>query len=231
MQSFYAKVDTYNMTTYDTNTLSVFDADGNRHTIRIDENADVKEGEVYRFDVETIEFKAKEQYLVKTYAHVSEIDLSLKEKESLMAKFYDFAPVPIESIEKTVEDYISKMDEGPVKAITLDLFRKYEEDFYLYPAATRFHHAYIGGVAHHTATMLKLSDGIVETYPYMNHSLLIAGILLHDLFKTVELSNYHAPEYTVEGRMIGHISMGHDMIGESARRLGHYDKEARMLLQ
>ncbi|MFW6298708.1 MAG: HD domain-containing protein [Bacillota bacterium] len=231
MQSFYAKIDSYNMTTYDTNTLSVFDADGHRHTIRIDEHADVKEGEVYRFDVETIEFKAKEQYLVKTYAHVSEIDLSLKEKESLMAKFYDFAPASIESIEKTVEAYISKMDEGPVKAITLDLFRKYEEDFYLYPAATRFHHAYIGGVAHHTATMLKLSDGIVETYPYMNHSLLIAGILLHDLFKTVELSNYHAPEYTVEGRMIGHISMGHDMIGESARRLGHYDNEARMLLQ
>lgn len=231
MQSFYAKVDSYNMTTYDTNTLSVYDETHTRHTIRIDEHADVKEGEVYRFDVEMIEFKGKDQYLVKSHAHISEIELTLKEKETLMAKFYDFAPVPIESIEATVEAYIEKLEEGPVKTITMDLFRRHEENFYLYPAATRFHHAYIGGVAHHTATMLKLTDGIVSTYPYLNHGLLIAGILLHDLFKTVELSNYHAPEYTVEGRLIGHISMGHDMVGEAARRLGVYDSEARMLLQ
>ena len=231
VQSFYAKIDTYNTTTYDTNTLSVYDEANNRYTIRIDENADVQEGEVYRFDVESIEFKGKDQYAVRSFAHISEINLSLKEKEALMSKFYAFAPVPIESIEKTVESYITKLENGPVREITLDLFRRHEDDFYLYPAATRFHHAYIGGVAHHTATMLKLSDGIVKTYPYLDHSLLIAGILLHDLFKTVELSNYHAPEYTVEGRLIGHISMGHDMIGESARRLGHYDSEGRMLLQ
>lgn len=231
MQSFYAKIDSYNQTTYETNTLSVYDTEGIRQTIRIDENAEVKEGEVYRFEGDTIEFKGKDQFLVKNHAHINAIDMSLNEREKLMGRFYKFAPVPIESIQKIVESYIDMIDDDALKAITLDLFRAHEENFYLYPAATRFHHAYIGGVAHHTATMLKLSDGIVKTYPFINHELLIAGILLHDLFKTVELSTYHAPEYTTEGKMLGHISMGSEAVGEAARRLGLYDSEARMLLQ
>ncbi len=231
VQSFYAKIDSYNITTYDTNTLSVYDSDGVRHTIRIDENADVKEGEVYLFEGETIEFKAKEQFLVKHHQHINDIDMSLGKREQLMGKFYKFAPVPIEEIQTTVEHYIALIDDEDVRTITLDLFRTHEENFYLYPAATRFHHAYIGGVAYHTATMLKLSDGLVATYPYLNHGLLIAGILLHDLYKTVELSVYHAPEYTTEGKMLGHISMGSEAVGEAARRHGLYDTEARMLLQ
>ena len=231
MQSFYAKIDSYNMTTYATNTLSVYDSENLRKTIRIDENADVKEGEVYLFEGETIEFKGKEQFLVENHAHINGIKMSLTEREKLMGKFYKFAPVSIESIQKTVEHYIALIDDADIRFITLDLFKRHEENFYLYPAATRFHHAYIGGVAHHTSTMLKLSDGMVATYPFLNHGLLIAGILLHDLYKTVELSVYHAPEYTTEGKLLGHISMGSEAVAVSARRLGLYDSEARMLLQ
>ncbi len=231
MQSFYAKIDSYNQTTYDTNTLSVYDSEGIRHTIRIDENADVKEGEVYRFEGEIIEFKGKDQFLVENHAHINAIDMSLGEREKLMGHFYKFAPISIEAIQKIVEHYIALIDDDTIKTLTMDLFRTHEENFYLYPAATRFHHAYIGGVAHHTATMLKLSDGLVKTYPFLNHGLLIAGILLHDLYKTVELSVYHAPEYTTEGKLLGHISMGSEAVGEAARRLGLYDTEARMLLQ
>lgn len=231
MNNFYAKIDSYNQTTYDTNTLSVLLEDQTRRTLRIDETAKIYEGEVYYFECEPIEFKNREQFLVKHYQHLNDSDLSLTEKERIMSVFYDYAPKDIEAIQKTIVQYLDAMEENPIQAITMTLFKRYEKDFYLYPAATRFHHAYIGGVAHHTATMLKLVDGIVSTYPFLNKDLLVGGIILHDLFKTVELSNPHAPEYTKEGRLLGHISMGTVAVAEAARELGLYDKEERLLLQ
>ncbi len=231
MKQFYAKIDSYNLTTYDTNTISVFLKDNTRLTLRIDETIDVNEGDVYLFTVEEIVFKERDQYLVKELKHLNDVTLPLKERESIMSDFYAFAPRDIENIKKTIDSYLEKLQDGPIRTITMKLFEAHEQNFYLYPAATRFHHAYIGGIAHHTATMLKLSDSFVKTYPFLNHELLIAGILLHDLFKTVELSNYHAPEYTTEGRLIGHISMGSEAIATAARETGFYDTEERMLLQ
>ncbi len=231
MNSFYAKIDSYNQTTYETNTLSVLLEDDSRRTLRIDEHASVEEGEVYYFECEPIEFKNREQFLVKHYCHLNKCDLSLKEKERIMGIFYDYAPKDIEAIQQTLESYLKKLENEAIKAITEKLFRDYEQDFYLYPAATRFHHAYIGGVAHHTATMLKLTDGMVKTYPFLNQDLLISGIILHDLFKTVELSSPHAPEYTKEGRLLGHITMGSVAVAQVAEQLGFYDTEERLLLQ
>ena len=40
-----------------------------------------------------------------------------------------------------------------------------------------------------------------------DEDLLIAGILLHDMCKVTELSNYAGAEYTKEGKMLGHITM------------------------
>jgi len=148
-----------------------------------------------------------------------------------MRHFYDFAPLAIEKIQTTVESYLARIENPAIKTITETLFRRKEDDFYLYPAATRFHHAYIGGVAYHTMTMLKLVDGLVATYPYLNEELLIAGIILHDLYKIGELSNYHAPNYTKEGKLIGHLVMGSEAIGQIAREQGVYDTEERLLLQ
>ncbi len=231
MKTFYAKVDSYNQTTYETNTLSVLLKDSTRLTLRIDENADVKEGEVYQFECEPIEFKGREQFLVKSHVHITDLDLSFEEEHEAMSAFYTFAPVKSEAIQQDIESYFDKLKNDALRQITLHLYEKHKRDFYRYPAATRFHHAYIGGVAHHTATMLRLVEGFVKTYPYLKEDLLIAGIVLHDIFKVVELSNHYAPEYTKEGRLIGHIAMGVEHIGHTAQTLGLYDTEERLLLQ
>ncbi len=231
MTKFYAKVDSYNMTTYDTNTLSVLLKDDTRKTLRIDETLPVKEGEVYHFECEWIDFKGKDQYLVKTYTHITDMNLSLEDEQDAMRAFYHYSPVPTKATKKTIEEALKSIENKTIYEITKHLFEQYEQQFYRYPAATRFHHAYIGGVAHHTATMLKLVDGFVQTYPYLNKDLLNSGIILHDLFKVVELSNHYSPEYTKEGRLIGHLAMGVEYIGKSANELNLYDTEERLMLQ
>ncbi len=231
MDTIWAKIDTINETSYDTNTLSVITKDNERLTCRIDEESDVKTGEIYRFDVEKIIFKEREQFLIKTFTHILDCHLPLDEIESLMRIFYTYAPVEITTVKKQIEAELETLENPIIKAITMDIYHRYQNDFYRYPAATKFHHAYIGGLSYHTNTMLKLAHGLLNTYAFLNKDLLISGIVLHDICKTIELSDYKEPEYTTEGRLIGHITMGVKEITKTTLKLNHYDTEERLLLE
>ena len=67
--------------------------------------------------------------------------------------------------------------------------------------------------------MLKIAKSLVTIYPHLNADLLYAGIALHDLGKTVELSGPVVANYTVEGKLLGHISIAQAMIYEAAKEL------------
>ncbi len=76
------------------------------------------------------------------------------------------------------------------------------------PAAMGFHHAYIGGLLEHTLNAMMVADAMVRFYPGLNRDLVIAGIFLHDLAKTWELSYKGAFDYTDGGRLVGHVVKG-----------------------
>lgn len=230
-KTFFAKVDSINETTYDTNTLSVLTKDKERITIRIDENAKLNLNAVYYFEVEQIEFKEKLQFLVTSFESIEEKELEVDVRQELMSSFYEYAPKNSSEIKEIVEDYLAKINNPVIKDIVMDLYNSKKAEFYLYPAATKFHHAYIGGLSYHTSTMLKLIDGFKAVYNFLNQELLIAGIMLHDMCKVKELSNYAGAEYTKEGKMLGHITMSVKAIELSAAKLNHTGKEEVLLLE
>lgn len=233
METFelFAKVDTINETTYETNTMSVLDKDNVRHTLRIGEEEVLDLNQVYLFILEPITFKEREQYLVHQYTKLDDVELTLKERQELMTYFYEYAPVSSEEIKAVIDGYLKRLENEIIRDIVMDIYEEYEQSFYLYPAATKFHHAYIGGLSHHTSTMMKLLDGFMSVYPFLNQDLLIAGILLHDICKIKELSNYAGPEYTKEGKMIGHINMGVKEIALRAQKLGYLGTEEELMLE
>jgi 3'-5' exoribonuclease len=73
------------------------------------------------------------------------------------------------------------------------------------PAAMSFHHAFVGGLLEHTLNALEVADAVVKFYPGLNRDLVIAGIFLHDIAKTWELSYECAFGYTDGGHLVGHI--------------------------
>lgn len=95
----------------------------------------------------------------------------------------------------TKEEYKIILDETVFK----------ELDFFKYPAAKSIHHAYIGGLAEHTLSMLKLSENVIKMYN-LDKELLWMGIILHDYSKINEMSHLGL-NYTIEGNLIGHIVM------------------------
>lgn len=230
-QTFYARVETINATTYETNTLRVLGEDKEGYTLRVDENEKLKLSSVYEFTCKPIIFKEREQLEVIKLTHIDDADISFERRQELMSVFYEYSPVDSNVSKEIIERYLKELDNKIIKDITLFIYNKHKRNFYLYPAATKFHHAYIGGLSYHTSTMMKMIDGFMNVYPFLNKSLLIAGIVLHDVLKVEELSNYAGPEYTKEGKLLGHITMGVKEIELVASELGYLKTEEVLLLQ
>ena len=76
------------------------------------------------------------------------------------------------------------------------------------PAAVTLHHAYIGGLLEHTLQLLNVAERTLPLYPRLNRDLVLMGLFLHDLGKTVELKWDKGFEYTTDGNLIGHVVRG-----------------------
>jgi 3'-5' exoribonuclease len=228
-QTFYARVETINSTSYDTNTIRVLKENKEGVTLRINENEKLKLNAIYEFTCTPIVFKEKDQLEVVTYTHIDDCDISFERRQGLMSVFYEFSPVDSSETKRIIESYLNRLENKVIKDIVENIYASFKTEFYLYPAATKFHHAYIGGLSYHTSTMMKLTDGFMNVYPFLNKDLLIAGVFLHDICKTTEFSNYAGPEYTREGKLLGHITMGVKLIEGVALKLG-YEKEEEVLL-
>lgn len=150
------------------------------------------------------------------------------EKEKI--RFLKQAPLDREYLIAGIKKYIEKIDNMKLYQLVSTLFEENLDKLEIYPAASKNHHEYVSGLAYHTYGMLRIAESFCEIYPSLNKDLLYSGIALHDLGKTIELSGPVVPEYTIEGKLLGHISISNAMIKETADRL-HIEGEEVTLLQ
>jgi 3'-5' exoribonuclease len=99
------------------------------------------------------------------------------------------------------------------------------------PAAKTLHHNYVGGLLEHVVELMSLARDVAKHYPSVDVDLLMAGAFLHDIGKVRELSVRKSIEYTTEGRLIGHISLGYEMIVEKMNAIHAFPAELAMLLK
>jgi 3'-5' exoribonuclease len=90
-----------------------------------------------------------------------------------------------------------------IDAYLLD--EKLMDDFRKAPAAMNFHHAFLGGLLEHTLNAIEVANAVCPFYPGLNRDLVIAGIFLHDIAKTWELTYATSFGYSDGGQLIGHI--------------------------
>ncbi len=187
-------------------------------------------GKIYEFQAQAI-VKIEDELILKCLSITpAEEVLSDEELAKVLEKFYVYAPIPMMQIKKGIESYLNKIENEILKKLTKKIYKENEKSFYMHPAATKFHHAYVGGLSHHTYTMLKLIDPFVFIYPYLNKDLLYAGTILHDMSKIGEISGVDG-EYTKEGLLIGHLVMQTVDIDRVARDLGYEHSEEVLMLK
>lgn len=99
------------------------------------------------------------------------------------------------------------------------------------PAAKRLHHARFGGLLEHTLSVCHLVETICGHYPQLRRDLLLAGAVLHDVGKIRELSSPWSPEYTTEGRLLGHVVIGVEMLEKRLTTMPSFPEEEAMALK
>ncbi len=99
------------------------------------------------------------------------------------------------------------------------------------PAAKSMHHAYIGGLLEHVVSILGLCEAMAKHYPVVHRDLLMTGAIFHDIGKLVELSWGTSFDYTIEGQLLGHITIGVGLIDRHIARIPDFPPPLRNLLQ
>jgi 3'-5' exoribonuclease len=99
------------------------------------------------------------------------------------------------------------------------------------PAAKRLHHAWLGGLLEHVVTLVRVCLATAPFYPEVDPDLLVTGAILHDIGKTRELHWKNSFGYTLEGQMIGHISIAQSMLTEKVKELAPFPEKLRMLVE
>jgi len=172
---------------------------------------------------------------VLEYNHALQLRINrvreLADKSSINMDDYVLASSRSEEERKEeVEKFLSSIRNEKYRRLVEGMLRKVSEKYYTYPAASRIHHNFLGGLSEHSLSMAELADQIADHYPQLNRDLLIAGALVHDTGKTAEMSGPVTTEYTLAGRLEGHISLANGWLSEVAEEEGLADSEEAVLL-
>ncbi len=157
----------------------------------------------------------------------------LEEDEIDLADFVPVSPVPIPEMKAELLDIVASLTNRHLKSL-MNAFLEDSAFIAAYskaPAAKGMHHVYLGGLLEHSLSVARLVDAIIPLYKGINRDLLVVGALLHDIGKVAELSYERAFEYTDEGRLIGHISIGVEMLTERISTVPDFPKDLGMLLK
>jgi 3'-5' exoribonuclease len=100
-----------------------------------------------------------------------------------------------------------------------------------HPAAKAIHHAYRGGLLEHVTSMAVMADRVCDHYPELDRDLVLTGVLFHDLGKLVELGAMPANDYTLPGRLVGHVVIGRDLLRARCAAIENFPADLQLHLE
>ncbi len=175
----------------------------------------------------------------KASVYLGKMQLIVQEIEPLEEKtieLCDFLPAALRGAEDLITELREKVDSlrSPHLRALMESFLSDSEFlrcFSIAPAAKAMHHVYLGGLLEHSLAVADLADDVSRRYPTINRDLLITGALLHDLGKVAELSYLKSFDYTDEGKLLGHIVIGVEMLEAKIREIPDFPRRLSTLLK
>jgi 3'-5' exoribonuclease len=161
---------------------------------------------------------------------------NLKKVDDSQVDLADYLPVA----ERSTEDMLAELHaqvaslQTPCLRELMNLFMADENFMRGYtsaPAAKAIHHVYLGGLLDHSLAVGRLVDDVCRHYPAVNRDLLLTGALLHDIGKVAELCYERAFGYTDEGKLLGHITIGFQMLDGKLAQLPDFPSDLAVLLK
>ncbi|OGD17586.1 hypothetical protein A2V47_02975 [Candidatus Atribacteria bacterium RBG_19FT_COMBO_35_14] len=109
--------------------------------------------------------------------------------------------------------------------------QEFVEKFKKAPAATKVHQPYLGGLLEHTCNLVRICETIGDIYKEVNRDFLLTMALLHDIGKVREYTYDRVIEYTDEGKLLGHITIGLEMIDQKIKSLDNFPHDLELMIK
>lgn len=100
-----------------------------------------------------------------------------------------------------------------------------------HPAAKGMHHAYRGGLLEHVVSMAEFAVAVAGHWKELDRDLLLVGVLFHDLGKLFELGAMPANDYTLVGRLVGHVVIGRDLLRDRCAAIPDFPADLQLHLE
>lgn len=148
----------------------------------------------------------------------------------------DYLPATLFNVDEMwaeLRGYVSQFNNADLKRLVFAFLddEAIASAFRAAPAAKRLHHAWLGGLLEHVVTLVRVCLATAPFYPEVNSDLLVTGAILHDIGKTRELHWKNSFGYTLEGQLIGHISIAQGMLLEKVKELAPFPDKLRVLVE
>ena len=175
------------------------------------------------------------EYTVDNYKGKTQLNITTIKKapDEMIKNFIPASEYDGKAVFSILLNKVNNFTDIELKSIVSQIMLDNREALEVYPAAYRLHHAMVGGLMLHTASIVEVAEKICTIYPNINRELLLSGAILHDVAKTFEMSTAKSglcSGYTIGGELIGHLVKGAMYIDETAKKLG-IDSEKVTLLE
>jgi 3'-5' exoribonuclease len=127
--------------------------------------------------------------------------------------------------------YEEDVERPVMRRLAAETLAAYGKELREHPAAKSMHHAYRGGLLEHVVSMAELAQLICRHYRDLDRDLVLLGVLFHDLGKLRELGAMPVNDYTLEGRLVGHVVIGRDLLLERCAAIAGFPEDLRLLLE
>jgi 3'-5' exoribonuclease len=161
---------------------------------------------------------------------------SLTETAPLDLDYSDYLPQSKKDLDELMNIVYSNIES--IKNIFLKKLLKaffddqeFVEKFKKAPAATKVHQPYLGGLLEHTCNLVKICETMGDIYKEINREFLITMALLHDIGKVREYTYDRVIEYTDEGKLLGHIAIGLEMIDQKIKNLNNFPPDLELMIK
>ena len=191
--------------------LELKDASGTINAKKWEANAEDEtiyaQGNVVFIDAEVLKYKDSLQVKILSGEVVDPKDIDV-------VKFIKQPPVPKEELIERFNKHVESIKNEDCRKILDYEIKRLSPKLFEFPAAVSVHHDYGSGLLMHTVSMADLGVYLANYYPNVDKDILLTGILLHDMGKTIEFEGPIVYKYSLTGRLLGHITI---MVSEIRR--------------
>lgn len=100
----------------------------------------------------------------------------------------------------------------------------------LWQAGKSIHHAYQSGLLEHILSCTEIAQTLSKHYK-VNENYVVAGCILHDLCKIYELTDGVNVEYTEEGKLVGHLVKGLEIVDRYSYKIKNFPHQMKLHLK